>query len=199
MAKKEISVFTLSLLDLLFCAFGGVIVLTVVFSAIIKYDQAQSEKSPQVAISLDIQYSNPSGFPDWTLGLRKSPANAEMINVTSINIFETSEFLIFDEIIHNEIGKFQFAFNGNLKLNLKDSTLSDTLFLQILDNNVHNPTPEWRNKSGQIEISTLIYRQGQLPEKIELQPLAVDELYMKNQSIPIIFSLYKDKISLQTF
>ena len=46
MANREIKVFSLSLLDVLFCAFGGVIVLTVIFSAIIKYKA--SEVEPEV-------------------------------------------------------------------------------------------------------------------------------------------------------
>jgi hypothetical protein len=45
MARRKVQVFSLSLLDLLCCAFGGVIVLAVIFSAIIKNKKSIEKKS----------------------------------------------------------------------------------------------------------------------------------------------------------
>ena len=198
MAKKEISVFSLSLLDLLFCAFGGVIVLTVVFSAIIKYEQAQSEKSRQVAVSVNIEYSNYSGFPKRFILLSSSEIEIQPNPVLN-NVFEGNSFLLFDEISIKENAKFQFALEGYLKPLLKDSILSDTLYLKILDPNENNPQDQLPSSSGQITISYMIYRQGELPEKSKLQSIPVNRLYRYDQSLPLIFSLNDaDKLAIKT-
>jgi len=199
MPKKEVSVFSLSLLDLLFCAFGGVIVLTVVFSAIIKYEQAQSEKSRKIALHVDIEYTNPIGFPEWEVNLRKSPAGSgKMIPVNGIKIFEDTDLTIFDSIILGEKGKFQFALEGKLNTIPKNDAIADTIHVQ-LDPKHSSGSYEWKKKSGDIILSALIYRHGKLPQKIELQTISSENLYNHDQSLPIIFILANDIVTIQTY
>ena len=196
MSKRDISVFSLSLLDLLFCAFGGVIVLTVVFSAIIKYEQSQREKSPDVAISFSVEYSNASSVPDtWKLVFRENPANQQARYIgSSLNIFDKGSLSYFENMSPDSQGKFMTGFEGKLKITEENTYLADTIYMSVYNDN-SDPfasTPVWSNPSGQLLIEALIYKPGELPVPLKLDPIQAARLSDYDQSVPVLLELLED-------
>lgn len=200
MSKRDISVFSLSLLDLLFCAFGGVIVLTVVFSAIIKYEQAQIEESPQTAFYISVEYSRAEIFPvTYNLQLRKVPHYMSLTSgIDDMNIFQDRSFSIFRNMDQNKQGKFTIGFEGNIHKTQKNDFLADTLYLKLYDTELWLPSEVWPQVSGQISISMVSFKTGELPKTFSLPPIDARKLYRVNQSLPIVLELSDDNLTIST-
>ncbi len=199
MSKKEISVFSLSLLDLLFCAFGGVIVLTVVFSAIIKYEQAQTEKSPQAAFTINVEYTKANIFPStWKAELRIDPPGQSRTRYIrdGLNVFENRDFVYIREMDNISRGSFQMGFEGNLRFLESEVSVQDTLHISLYEDSDFPLMNSWNNRSGEVLISATIYRAGELPKLVELPAINANRLYNFQQSIPIVIKLQNKELSL---
>ena len=212
--NREISVFSLSLLDLLFCAFGGVIVLTVVFSAIIKYEQSVTE-SREVAIMLTVEYSNKSAIPGpWEIKLRQrvDDVNANLGSIeesssvvsNKLQVFKSLNY--FDEILqeNHPTGKYIIGLSGELLKTHDENKYTDTLYIQA----VSYPTDfgweeELRTYDGMVSISMEMHKAGKLPENKLIAEIPASQFYkatdQNNQFIPLLFELEDNELKLSTY
>ena len=204
MSKRDISVFTLSLLDVLFCAFGGVIVLTVVFSAIIKYEQAQDEESRYVAIILTMNYKNPKDVPPlWRLMVRKVPPNQSLIEKIEepLKIFKQPGYTFYKQMQPSIQGSYTIGFEGELVVNKQESDISDTLYLRFYydlseTGGIGEPENKLRSNSGEWIISANIFRPGQLPLSYDMTTIPATQLNSVDNWIEIIVKLEGDELSI---
>lgn len=202
MAKKEISVFSLSLLDLLFCAFGGVIVLTVVFSAIIKYEEAQKTKSKDLAIALDVKFTNGNNIPgNWTVQARNgqtlnSALNSRNITKEVLSILEPN-WVYYPTIknapnIPREKGHYRLGLSGKLKELTVSKKASDTIFLMMHPEYAGvDQFFDWTIPPGDIIIKGQLFTPDSLPRPFEFSPIPANALSNK-RSIPLLLTHEKN-------
>lgn len=194
MSKKSMSVFSLSLLDMLFCAFGGVIVLTVVFSAIVKYEQASSIKSREVALDLKLNFSTPDGFPSWRMVLLREendPLSYIENQRDERSVFNSDSTLV---VLSSTLKDGQLSIGLRGILSKKDDFIQEKLYLKFetFSGGQEGYIPlKWSNAQGRAHISSTIYRPGEIPvetsKDFNLVSGFLDDV--DKSSIPIMLTL----------